>query len=115
MNETTEKLIRELAEKLGTTADHLWGVLIRQAPISSATEAAALGIYAAVMVWGYRLVREKTKTNGDWNDDCGSIALPWMVWSVGVLGLLIALGCSLSNIVAGFVNPEYWALKQLVK
>lgn len=114
MNEQTQQLIEKLAEKLGTTAEHLWAVLVRQAPITSTTEAIALCIYAAVMVWGYRLVREKTKNDGDWNDNCGSIALPWIIWGVGTLILLIALCCSLSNIVAGFVNPEYWALKEIL-
>jgi hypothetical protein len=114
MNEQTQQLIEKLATKLGATAEHLWGVLVRQAPISSATAAIAICIYAAVMVWGYRLVREKTKDEGDWNDHCGSIALPWIIWSVGMLFLVIVLCSSLSNIVAGFVNPEYWALKEIL-
>lgn len=114
MNEQTQQLIEKLAAKLGTTAEHLWGVLVRQAPISSMTDAIALCLYAAIMVWGYRLVREKTKDDGDWNDNCGSAALPWIIWGVGTLILLIALCCSLSGIVAGFVNPEYWALKEIL-
>ena len=40
MNEATAKLIEELAAKLGTTAEHLWGVLVRQAPISATVSAA---------------------------------------------------------------------------
>jgi hypothetical protein len=35
MDERTELLIRELAAKLGTTADQLWGAMTRQAPISA--------------------------------------------------------------------------------
>ena len=114
MNEQTQQLIEKLAEKLGTTAEHLWAVLVRQAPITSTTEAIALCIYAAVMVLGYRLVREKTKDDGDWNDNCGSIALPWVIWCGATIALLIVLCCSLSNIVAGFANPEYWALKEIL-
>lgn len=33
MNEQTEKLLREIAAKIGTTGEHLWGVLIQQAYI----------------------------------------------------------------------------------
>ena len=29
MNDKTEQLVRELAEKLGTTVEHLWGVLVQ--------------------------------------------------------------------------------------
>lgn len=114
MNEQTQQIIGKLSDKLGTTAEHLWSVLVRQALISSATDAIALCIYAVVMVWGYRLVREKTKDDGDWNDQRGSIALPWMIWGFGMLFLLIVLCFFLSNIVAGFVNPEYWALKKIL-
>lgn len=114
MNEQTQQLIEKLAEKLGTTAEHLWAVLVRQAPISSATDAIALSIAAAVMVWGYWLVREKTKDDGDWNDQCGSIALPWIIWGVGTLAILLLMCCKCSGIVAGFLNPEYWALKEIL-
>lgn len=114
MNEQTQQLIEKLADKLGTTAEHLWSVLVRQAPISSTIDAIALCIYAAVMVWGYRLVREKTKEDGDWNDHYGSIALPWIIWGVGMIFLVNVLCCSLSNIVSGFVNPEYWVLKEIL-
>ena len=34
MNDQTLELIRDLAEKLGTTTEHLWGVLMTQAFIS---------------------------------------------------------------------------------
>ena len=34
MNDQTLELIRDLAEKLGTTTEHLWGVLVTQAYIS---------------------------------------------------------------------------------
>ena len=34
MNDQTVQLLRELAEKFGTTTEHLWGVLIKQAYIS---------------------------------------------------------------------------------
>ena len=38
MDEKFQKLIEALAAKLGTTAEHLWGVLVRQAPISGAVD-----------------------------------------------------------------------------
>jgi len=114
MNEQTQQLIENLAIKLGTTADHLWGVLVRQAPISCATDAIGLCIYAAVIVWAYRLVRNKTKNGGDWNDGCGSIVIPWGIWSFGLLFLLIVGLSPLSVIVSGFVNPEYWAFRQII-
>lgn len=113
MDEKTHQLIERLAEKLGTTAEHLWGVLVRQAFISSAATAIALCIYAAVLIWGYHLVREKTKEDGDWNDHCGSIALPWGVFAIAIIAFLIILCFNFSLIVAGFLNPEYLALREI--
>lgn len=38
MNEQTVKLVEQLAQKLGTTTEYLWNVLIKQAPISAAID-----------------------------------------------------------------------------
>ena len=35
MNDQTAKLIEQLAQKLGTTTEYLWSVLIKQAPIDA--------------------------------------------------------------------------------
>lgn len=34
MNEQTTKLIEQLAKELGTTAEYLWTVLLKQSPIA---------------------------------------------------------------------------------
>lgn len=114
MNETTDKLIRGLAEKLGTTTQHLWSVLLKQAPISSTSDTILILGYLAILIFLYKIVREKTKEEGDWNDGCGSSALPWMIWVGFLIGFLIIVVTSFSTIIAGFVNPEFWALKQLI-
>lgn len=50
MNEETRKLIESLAASLGTTAEHLWQVLLRQAYISFWTDLLFYTI-TAVGVW----------------------------------------------------------------
>lgn len=42
MDERTEKLLRELADKFGTTVDHLWSVLVHQAPINATVDCVAV-------------------------------------------------------------------------
>ena len=116
MNETTDKLIRDLAEKLGTTAEHLWGVLIRQAPITAITDLIECLILVAVYVYGrHRLMRwHKSLQETNDADHPG-----FLILYVGfVLLLCITIICALfsvSGIVTAFMNPEYWALKQIVK
>jgi hypothetical protein len=123
MDEKFQKLIEALAAKLGTTAEHLWGVLVRQAPISGAVDLVLCVVIAAVTVWWVALVKRKTtcppetETNrypkAEWRDEGALLA--WIVTVIfGVLALISAI-VSAQGIVAAFANPEYWALKQLVK
>jgi hypothetical protein len=114
MNTETQQLIERLAERMGTTAEHLWGVLVRQAPISSASKLAGFLVLACVLVVLYRVVVKKTKPGGDWNDGCGSIMLPWGAWGLMTVILLAVFMGEVGNIVAGFVNPEYWAMRVIL-
>lgn len=123
MNEQTSQLIRELAEKLGTTSEYLWQVLIKQAPISGAFNLLAIAFWVVLIVWGYRVVKRNTKkppvTEADrypsaqWCDEGAVIA--WIIWTLAILWIAIVAGCNLEMIIASFFNPEYWALKQILK
>lgn len=122
MNETTEKLVRELAEKLGTTTEHLWGVLLKQAPISAASDTIIMLIMLAILWGGYRLVREKTKVppkteenrypDAEW--ECEEAFAAWGVLGLYAIITLIVTCCTISSVVTATMNPEYWALKQLL-
>jgi hypothetical protein len=112
MNEATQKMIEDLANKLGTTTEHLWGVLCRQAPISAvvglACDAALLLI--VVLAW-HKLSRVKYE---HWDNDFGK----GVMYGGLALATAITVACALGALpteIAGLVNPEYWALKQLLK
>ena len=123
MNESTEKLIRELADKLGTTAEHLWSVLIMQATISGITNTVIYVVWCALLVWGYRIVKRKNTSipeddnnlfkPAEWDDDLKCVA--WAVWLVLVIISFLIFSLSLSTTISCFANPEYWALKQILK
>ena len=123
MDENYRKLIEVLAAKLGTTAEHLWGVLVRQAPISGGVDLVLCVVIAVVTAWWVQLVMRKTtcppetETNryprAEWKDEFAFLA--WFtVFAAGVLALVCVIG-SAQGIVAAFANPEYWALMKLVK
>jgi hypothetical protein len=115
MNERTEKLLRELAEKLGTTAEHLWSVLIREAGIEAVTGIVLLigtALSLVVFLWLTRLAWIKAS---DSSEDVW--IFPAIVLSTGSLIFAIALAVQVSEvglIVSGFCNPEYWAFKQII-
>ena len=116
MNEATAKLIEELAAKLGTTAEHLWGVLVRQAPISATVSAALTLAWVVVLVCGWRYaVRSMKRANEDsiLHDEevravvIGSLILVSIATAVAIT--IGSVGC-----VSAFANPEFWALKQVM-
>ncbi|MEY2500558.1 MAG: hypothetical protein QOI07_892 [Verrucomicrobiota bacterium] len=116
MNEQTTKLIEELAQKLGTTAEHLWSVLVRQAPISASVDFIQLiGLWAL----SYFLIRYAVKKWRDCDiegEDCeGRVMMATIASGIVFVMAMIAFFTAPGNIVSGFFNPEYWALKQIIK
>lgn len=107
MNEATTKLIEELASKLGTTTEHLWGVLIKQAPISGTCDVAVLSAWLIIQILGFLWIRTKIKEADD-------KIIPLIACLVATLVWIAAVGSGLHIIIASFINPEYWALKQLI-
>ncbi len=115
MNEQTEKMIRELAEKLGTTTEHLWGVLLAQAPVAGVWSAmAAMGyVIGAVLVTiiAYKVVRHL------WEVEREEV----LAWFTGVVCLIWFVICCIGfssyiyDAVTAFYNPEYWALQNILK
>lgn len=108
MNENAAQLIRDLAEKLGTTTEYLWSVLIRQAPISASVELAVYPVLVAAGVWGLRRANM-----ADMERDAKAILR--MLIGLYFLFLLTFASCRLPVIVAGYVNPEYWAIDFILK
>lgn len=114
MNEQTVKLINELAAKLGTTADMLWGALLRQAPIEAASKCISLGVMGAVIAVAVVALKRWKPEEDSFNAD---VAKPIAVGVLGVVifACLLVFWDKLPTITAGFFNPEYWALKQIMR
>ena len=116
MNEQTVKLIEELSVKLGVGAEMLWDSLLKQAPISATIDLIFSAIFVAASVAIFlAIVRFRKSWRIYENDD----SFPWMILMV-FAGLFfvsittIVVGCGLKTNIAAFINPEYWALKQLI-
>lgn len=114
MDPKTEQLLRELASKLGTTVEHLWSVLILQARIEAIAGSflilLLLGLGALCGMAFFRNKREWDNHNEDAKLAATAIG--------GFAGLLIGgivLIADLSRIVAGFLNPEYLALREVAR
>lgn len=110
MNEQTAQLLSDLAAKLGTTSEYLWGVLVKQAPLSATVDLIQYAVILLAAGWLYRM-RGRAKKCLD--DDLAN-AIPYgFAWFFVFVLLMIAL-LSIGNTVAGFFNPEYWALREIL-
>lgn len=116
MDEQTQKLIQQLADKLGTTAEHLWAVLVKQAPIFAVTELVSDIAICGALIWLTRFMYGKYKKVKEFDEDLSHI---WFASTV--VCLISAIVCvvwsctSLDMVSAGLFNPEYYALKQIIK
>lgn len=107
MNPSTEQLIRDIATQLGTTSNHLWEVMVRQAPIQSITNLLiqiAWFFLAIFLVWISRYLEDDE--------------MPWQILaralgSALALIMIIVIGVEASWLPAALFNPEYYALHDL--
>ncbi len=106
-------LLEKLAEKLGTTTEYLWKVLIKQAPINSLID---LLQYLIIIVgcfiwWKYAKFTHKKVNDENWDDiTYAGPAITGVILAI----LVIAMFFCLHTTIVGFLNPEYWALKYIL-
>lgn len=107
-----DKALAALAVKLGTSVDHLWAVLIKQATISAWVEIfeyAALAFFVSIWV-KYVPPNYKRWDNGY---DVGAPVLA--IASGALLGVMLVVAfCSVSGTVTKLCNAEYWALHEVL-
>jgi hypothetical protein len=113
MNEELGKKLAELAARLGTTVEHLWGVLIRQAYIDGVSSlvtmlcALTVGFVAVLLFLHVRKDREKY---------LGKYAPAFAEYFILAVVLFLVAGVAGSNlywVISDFFNPEFYALRQL--
>lgn len=107
MTDEILKRLDALAAKLGTTAQHLWAVLVREARIEAYEYVAWATLWlvlGAVAAYRFRCCFK--------SDDLGGPAIFCAI--VATLFFLIACGC-LAGLPGMLLNPEYWALQQVLK
>lgn len=111
MTDEILKRIDALAAKLGVASDHLWRVLTQQARIEAIEDLAWAALFFALSgasIWAIRWVIARR------DDD----NIPGELGVVSVIAALVffVVAC---NCIAGtpgmFLNPEYWALKQILE
>lgn len=122
MDEKAIQALTALANKLGTTTEYLWGVLLSQAPLSAlANLAILLALFLGSWMW-WKFIQKNTTTpeatksdpypSPNWDDSSTTAAYIGLI--VMLVIVLIILMASIEGIVCGLINPEYWALSKFM-
>ena len=122
MDDKTLQALTAIAEKLGTSAEYLWGVLIKQAPISGVIDLCVMAAWVFLIAIAIHFVNQKTTSRetedgrfhqADWSDDA-AVAFAWTIVSFSALVAALFIGTSLETTISALMSPEYWALKQVI-
>jgi glycerol uptake facilitator-like aquaporin len=120
MNDQLQKVLADLAAKFGTSVEHLWKVMIYQARISVLVDLLQyliLAIIGVVLIIAHKRFMKKIPGNRCDNNSYEEydavttiMAILAVGWTIGVAVAFFSLGDTLT----AALNPEYWALKQIL-
>ena len=118
MNDNTAKLLEQLANKLGTTSEYLWQILLKQAPIDATiTLIQTIGVILFGVLL-YRLHKNFSKEEHGTYDSMyhnnSGLAIPMFIACLIFIVLAIATFICMGSIITGYFNPEYWALEKIL-
>ena len=102
-----------LADKLGVATDVLWAALIRQAAIDGTVMLVQCLLFlVAFGVYVRWIIRDPGDIDYDARDVRQAVIIIGGITSVIGLALVIL---AINDIIAAFLNPEYWALHKVMK
>jgi hypothetical protein len=120
MNEELNKQLASLSAKLGVSVEHLWGVLIRQAIIdglSSLLTVLVCMVLAGIAIFWFVWLGRKYRNVSP--DELRLSMWPppeyarWLLLGVVLFMLLLVASNNLYWVISDFLNPEFYALRQL--
>lgn len=118
MNDKTLAAVEALAKHLNTTAEHLWGVLVAQAQISAIINAVVLlAMWRVIITYLLnlkKLLKLCEEENLRYTDP---VWHPIMLYGGGILSaaLMLYQFAVLRELLTCILNPEYYALQQILK
>jgi uncharacterized membrane-anchored protein len=103
-----------MAAQLGTTAEHLWGAVVRNQIISGSISLLALAIYSGCVIFLWKAVRARLKYHKEQEESIsegtgGLIAAAVVTSIVWMIISFVSLGGWISQVI----NPEYSAIRDV--
>jgi uncharacterized membrane-anchored protein len=117
MNKELLNYIETMSAKLGVAAEHLYAILVRQSYVSAITELITLAIFLVVSGYAFYFCYKKywkTQQEKNWSDED-----QWFVSSI-ILGIVFGIVVIIAlfvipDAIGRFINPEYYAIKELLE
>ena len=115
------QVLTDLSQKLGVTVEHLWAVLVKQAFISGISDLFIYTLLTVIAVIWYRGINKLSKRTKKSDKSYSDIQMEEGIWALFIVSgaiLLVSSICSICSFGATlgkFLNPEFWALKQIWK
>lgn len=121
MNEQTTKLLETLAQKLGTTTEYLWSVLLKQAPIDATItliQTLLIALFGFILYRTHKRFLKVVETEYSrytiYSKYEEGAAIPMIIAFVLFLIFSCCAFLDINDIVNGYFNPEYWALDKIM-
>jgi hypothetical protein len=120
MSEELNKELASLASKLGTSVEHLWGVMVKQAyidGISSLVTTLVCLLLGVAVVHGFFYVRRNFKSTPHHERthpfDFLMDPLGFVVIGVILLAIFAVASDNFYWVISDFWNPEFYAMRHL--
>ena len=109
--QNVEKTLQILAERFGTTVEHLWSVAVRQTYVDAATGVLLILAVSVTSYFALRWCKKAFEEDGSYVGDKRMFAS-----LIACIVLIILAGVVLSNIgnLLQIFNPEFYAVKLLL-
>lgn len=111
-------MLSTMAEQLGTTSEYLWSVLVRQGTIGGISRLVLMVLFLVFVVYYLSTLKGSIKLLCEAGDEPKPNEILALVWVIaGGIVSLGALAISVRDynwIVSRLLNPEYWALTQIM-
>lgn len=111
------QLIETLAAKLGTTVEYLWAVLLKQAFVSATISVIfiAFTIICGIFLFAFHLQFSRQQDSRySIYEESDTTCIVMGLLGIVYVGLFIGAVINVENVIIGYLNPEYWAVSQLL-
>ena len=113
-----DELIHELIALVQQTAPELWRIATRQ--VVARTVQCSVGLFIGLLIlWlcyvGYKKLRDYKNSDkyNQFDDDMG-VAMGFFIIGLVALFGAIYIACAINNLIGLLINPEYYAIEELL-